>query len=161
MRGGGGGGEVWGGIKEGVLKGKEEGDERVRYVGGDIVRNNVRITRGALRRYGGGRGNNVSLTEGDVRDMRVGGGEGREEVKICITNPPWGGNIRESSGQEVEEAWDGLGVFCKRELRGGEAWIIAPKSTLTGLVRMKEKRKIGWKIGDGGKVFIRQYLINE
>jgi len=150
---------TWDSVK-GTIGRRSSDGVGVKYVAGDIVGNNVRLTREAVRRDGqGSGGGNIEVVEGDVRDLKIMGGGGGE--KICVTNPPWGGKISSSAGQKIEDAWDGLGEFCKRELKGGEAWIIAPKSPLTGRVKMKETRKVGWKVGDGSRVFARQYHVRK
>ncbi|GMI22719.1 hypothetical protein TrCOL_g11403 [Triparma columacea] len=146
--------EVWNEVMKGL--GRDREGFRIRYVGGDLVGNNVRIMKEAIENAGfqeaGVRG-----FKGPVEDMVLKERNEGDEV-ICLTNPPWGGKILKSNGRDIEEAWDGLGVFAKRELKGGEIWIISPKTEMSGRVRMKDSRRVGWKQGDG-KVWCRQYLV--
>lgn len=57
--------------------------------------------------------------------------------QIVVTNPPW--DVRLEGGIE---AWQGLGDFGRRELKGSRIWALSGNPDITRNIRLKSSMKI-------------------
>jgi len=104
----------------------------------------------------------------DVKDISV---EGRSMV---VTNPPWGlrlndNNVRNdhenddlenSDHSYMNDSWDSLGLFLKRECAGMEAWILSGNKNLTKLLKMKKTRGVPIHTGEEDLRWIQYHIFN-
>ena len=92
----------------------------------------------------------IELNEGDCLEWDL-GGESEESADripvegrtIVVTNPPWGKRLSE----DIEQSWESLKTFLRRECDGVEAWILSGNKDLTRLLRMKKTRSLVIKTG--------------
>ena len=89
----------------------------------------------------------IELNEGDCLDWDL-GGEGGDRVPvegrtIVVANPPWGKRLSE----DIEQSWESLKTFLRRECNGVEAWILSGNKDLTRILRMKKTRSLVIKTG--------------
>lgn len=75
---------------------------------------------------------------------------------LVVCNPPWGRrlsdnnklpNVDESHETDVVEAWEGLGVFLKRETSGADTFVLSGSTGPTKHLRLRADRKIPLTIG--------------
>ena len=133
----------------------EEG--RLRIVGNDRERANVEMAEEAFEAVGRLRPK-ITFTHLDIdRHKMVEVREG--EAVIGVVNPPYPEGRIGSQDPEIEMTWGKLGEWCKREVKGGEVWVLCPPSEVSGELRMRRKRGIRFRQG-GGRYGWSQYLIN-
>ena len=92
----------------------------------------------------------IELNEGDCLEWDL-GGESEESADripvegrtIVVANPPWGKRLSE----DIEQSWESLKTFLRRECDGVEAWILSGNKDLTRVLRMKKTRSLVIKTG--------------
>ena len=92
----------------------------------------------------------IEMNEGDCLDWDL-GGESEESADripvegrtIVVANPPWGKRLSE----DIEQSWESLKTFLRRECDGVEAWILSGNKDLTRILRMKKTRSLVIKTG--------------
>ena len=92
----------------------------------------------------------IELNEGDCLDWDL-GGESEESADripvegrtIVVANLPWGKRLSE----DIEQSWESLKTFLRRECDGVEAWILSGNKDLTRISRMKKTKSLVIKTG--------------
>jgi putative N6-adenine-specific DNA methylase len=63
----------------------------------------------------------------------------------AVVNPPWGTRIGE--GEELREAWYGLGGWFRAHLRGGAGWVLSGNAELTRHLGLRAQQKHPIRVG--------------
>jgi len=105
----------------------------------------------------------IKLNEGDCLDWDL-GGEGEKDERIpvegrtiVVANPPWGKRLSD----DIEESWESLKTFLRRECDGIEAWILSGNKDLTRILRMKKSRSLVIKTGDEDLRWIQYHIFKK
>lgn len=106
----------------------------------------------------------IELNEGDCLDWDL-GGESEESAEripvegrtIVVANPPWGKRLSE----DIEQSWESLKTFLRRECNGVEAWILSGNKDLTRILRMKKTRSLVIKTGSEDLRWLQYHIFKK
>jgi len=106
----------------------------------------------------------IVLNEGDCIDWNLGGDADDSEERvpvegrtIVVANPPWGKRLSD----DIEESWESLKIFLRRECDGIEAWILSGNKALTRILRMKKSRSLVVRTGDEDLRWIQYHIFKK
>jgi len=105
----------------------------------------------------------IKLNEDDCLGWNLGGeSEGGERIavegrSIVVANPPWGKRLSD----DIEESWESLKAFLRRECDGIEAWILSGNKDLTRILRMKKSRSLVIKTGGEDLRWIQYHIFKK
>jgi len=111
-------------------------------------------------------GDLIRLTEGNCEDWDLGGeSEGADAASravvegrtIVVSNPPWGKRLTE----DIDESWEGLRTFLRRECDGAEAWVLSGNKALTKILRMKKSRSVVVKTADEDLRWLQYHIFRK
>lgn len=105
----------------------------------------------------------IEVNEGDCLDWDL-GGESEESDRIpvegrtiVVANPPWGKRLSE----DIEQSWESLKTFLRRECNGVEAWILSGNKDLTRILRMKKTRSLVIKTGEEDLRWLQYHIFKK
>ena len=69
--------------------------------------------------------------------------------KLCVTNPPWGGEGARLEGGEAgtQRSWESLAAFLRREVGGGDCYALSGDPGATRHLRMRAETKVPLVVG--------------